>query len=59
MLVCLECRFAGVELIFFSSQGWRSWDVERRPVVPEGMPVLVDDDLRFEDGPGRRGRFWR
>ena len=38
-------------LSFFSSQGWQSWDVEHRPLIPEGMPVLVDDDLRFEDGP--------
>lgn len=36
---------------FFSSQGWQSWDVDYRPVIPEGMPVLVDDDLLFEDGP--------
>ncbi len=39
-------------LSFFTSQGWESWDVERRPLIPERMPVLVDDDLRFEDGPG-------
>ncbi len=39
-------------LNFFSSGGWESWDVERRPLIPERMPVLVDDDLRFEDGPG-------
>jgi integrase len=39
-------------LRFFASQGWESWDVERRPLIPERMPVLVDDDLRFEDGPG-------
>lgn len=39
-------------LNFFSSQGWESWDVERRPLIAERMPVLVDDDLRFEDGPG-------
>ncbi|MCX4910470.1 hypothetical protein [Streptomyces sp. NBC_00878] len=38
-------------LSFFSSQGWQSWDVEHRPLIPEGMPELVDDDLRFEDGP--------
>lgn len=38
-------------LSFFSSRGWESWDVEHRPLIPEGMPVLVDDDLRFEDGP--------
>lgn len=36
---------------FFSSRGWQSWDLEYRPVIPEGMPVLVDDDLLFEDGP--------
>ena len=39
-------------LSFFSAQGWESWDVERRPLIPGRMPVLVDDDLRFEDGPG-------
>ncbi|WP_066940066.1 site-specific integrase [Streptomyces sp. NBRC 110611] len=38
-------------LSFFSSRGWESWDVEHRPLIPEGMPVLIDDDLRFEDGP--------
>ncbi|GAA3310993.1 hypothetical protein GCM10020295_79540 [Streptomyces cinereospinus] len=38
-------------LSFFSSRGWESWDVEHRPLIPEGMPVLVDDDLCFEDGP--------
>ena len=40
-----------VILTFFSSQGWQSWDLEYRPLIPEGMPVLVDDDLRLEDGP--------
>ena len=38
-------------LSYFTSQGWQSWDVEHRPVIPEGMPVLIDDDLLFEDGP--------
>ena len=32
--------------------GWESWDIGRRPLIPERMPVLVDDDLLFEDGPG-------
>ena len=41
-----------VILSFFSSRGWESWDVGYRPLVPERMPVLVDDDLLFEDGPG-------
>lgn len=39
-------------LNFFSSDGWEGWDVGARPLIPEGMPVLVDDDLVFEDGPG-------
>jgi len=41
-----------VILSFFSSQGWESWDLGYRPLIPERMPVLVDDDLLFEDGPG-------
>jgi len=39
-------------LSFFSSRGWESWDVGHRPLIPDGMPVLIDDDLRFEDGAG-------
>ncbi|BCJ51868.1 hypothetical protein Asp14428_33430 [Actinoplanes sp. NBRC 14428] len=42
---------APVILTFFSARGWQSWDVEHRPLIPEGMPVLIDEDLRFEDGP--------
>jgi integrase len=41
-----------VILSFFSSRGWESWDVGHQPLLPERMPVLIDDDLRFEDGPG-------
>jgi len=41
-----------VILSFFSSRGWESWDLERRPLIPDAMPVLVDEDLLFEDGPG-------
>jgi site-specific recombinase XerD len=37
---------------FFSSRGWESWDITSRPLIPERMPVLIDDDLLFEDGPG-------
>ena len=40
-----------VILTFFSSQGWESWGLDSRPLIPERMPVLVDDDLLFEDGP--------
>lgn len=43
-----------MELTFFSSVGWESWDVEARPVIPDRMPVLVDDDLLFADGGGPR-----
>ncbi len=38
-------------LTFFSARGWQAWDVAHRPLIPEQMPVLIDDDLRFEDGP--------
>jgi site-specific recombinase XerD len=41
-----------VILMFFSSQGWESWGLDSRPLIPERMPVLLDDDLLFEDGPG-------
>lgn len=37
----------------FSSLGWDTWQVRARPAIPEGMPLLVDDDLRFEEGPGQ------
>jgi site-specific recombinase XerD len=37
-------------LFSFSRQGWESWDVASRPAIREGMPVLVDEDMRFDDG---------
>jgi integrase len=43
-----------VQLIFFDGRGWESWGIEHKPTVPDGMPVLVDDDLLFEDGHGVR-----
>jgi site-specific recombinase XerD len=43
-----------MNLIFFSPAGWEDWDLERRPLMPQNMPVLVDDDLRFEDEYGPR-----
>lgn len=33
----------------YSGQEWESWGLAARPVIPEGMPVLIDDDLLFED----------
>jgi integrase len=41
-------------MIFFSSAGWQDWDVQRQPLIREGMPILVDDDLAFEDEGGER-----
>ncbi|WP_438491414.1 tyrosine-type recombinase/integrase [Streptomyces asiaticus] len=35
---------------FFSAEGWESWGLDDRPVIPDGMPVLIDDDLLFDDG---------
>jgi site-specific recombinase XerD len=37
-------------LFRFSPQGWESWGVTACPVIRDGMPVLVDDDLLFTDG---------
>lgn len=39
-------------LNFFTAVGWESWDLQCRPLIPERMPVLIDEDLRFETGPG-------
>lgn len=36
----------------FSSVGWESWELGRKPLIREGMPVLIDEDLRFEDEAG-------
>lgn len=41
----------------FSSSGWEGWQVSRRPLIREGMPILVDDDLRFEDDDGTARPF--
>lgn len=38
----------------FSSAGWDSWGLAFRPAIPEGMPLLFDDDLLFEDSDGIR-----
>jgi len=45
--------FGRVQMTFYSSSGCESWDVAAKPAIPEGMPVLIDDDLRFEDGVGQ------
>ena len=40
-----------VILNFFSSRDWQSWGLEHRPLILERIPVLIDDDLRLENGP--------
>ncbi|CAO0837286.1 hypothetical protein SMICM17S_04039 [Streptomyces microflavus] len=41
-----------MQKISFSASGWETWDVARQPLIREQMPVLIDDDLLFEDAPG-------
>src|SRR5882757_7263658 len=41
-----------MHLINYTRVGWESWDVERQSLIPERMPILLDDDLSFEDAPG-------
>jgi hypothetical protein len=43
-----------VHLIFFSAAGWEAWGLDRRPLIRQSMPVLIDGDLRFEDEHGLR-----
>jgi hypothetical protein len=38
-----------MQMTFFRSTGWAGWDVTAEPAIPDRMPVLVDDDLLFED----------
>ncbi|MCP3822662.1 site-specific integrase [Streptomyces sp. A3M-1-3] len=38
-----------MHLIFYSSEGWQSWGLGAKPLIPEGMPVLIDADLLLED----------
>lgn len=45
---CRDTRF-GLMLIFeYSARGWETWDLDRRPMIRDGMPVLIDQDLAFE-----------
>ncbi len=41
-------------LHYFSSAGWQEWGLPERPLIREAMPVLIDEDLRFEDAAGPR-----
>ncbi len=52
-MICrsVALRSLSVELVFFKLEGWEAWGLEHEPVIPEQMPILVDSDLCFEDGP--------
>lgn len=41
-------------MTFFSSATWESWGLSSQPVIPDRMPILLDDDLLFEDSAGPR-----
>lgn len=41
-------------LTYFTRDGWESWNLGREPLIRQDMPVLIDDDLRFEDEHGPR-----
>ncbi|MDJ0463009.1 site-specific integrase [Streptomyces sp. H27-C3] len=41
-------------LHYFSPSGWEQWGLHERPLIREQMPVLIDEDLRFEDASGPR-----
>jgi site-specific recombinase XerD len=43
-----------VILHYFSPAGWERWGLCERPLIREKMPVLLDDDLKFEDAAGLR-----
>jgi len=38
-----------VLLHYFDPVGCDEWDLRGRPLIRAGMPVLIDEDLRFED----------
>jgi integrase len=43
-----------VLLHYFNPGGCDEWDLRGRQVIRSGMPVLIDEDLRFEDEHGLR-----
>ncbi|TDF83602.1 hypothetical protein, partial [Arthrobacter terricola] len=38
----------------FSSVEWEAWGLSGRPLIRDDMPVLIDEDLCFEDAEGPR-----
>ena len=47
---------AGVLVHYFSPDGWGGCSLRGRPAIRDKMPVLIDEDLRFEDGCGPSNR---
>src|SRR5436305_7225539 len=43
-----------MHLTFFPPAGWEDCDIEHQPAIRRDMPVLIDDDLRFDDDGGPR-----
>lgn len=41
-----------MHLISYSAAGWESWGLAHQPLIRDRMPILIDDDLRFEDPGG-------
>lgn len=41
-------------LHLFSGEGWQDWGLEGQPMIRERMPILIDEDLIFEDAAGPR-----
>ena len=41
-------------LHLFSGEGWQDWGLEGQPMIRERMPILIDEDLTFEDAAGPR-----
>ena len=38
-----------MHLFFYRRTDWETWGLGRRPLIPEGMALLVDEDLIFEE----------
>ncbi|MFE3860594.1 site-specific integrase [Streptomyces goshikiensis] len=38
-----------MHLTFYRSNDWATWGLGRQPLIPEGMPILIDEDLLLEE----------
>lgn len=43
-----------MQQVIYSSSEWETWGLECKPVIPEGMSLIFDEDLLFEDDRGLR-----